>query len=106
MLQWHLRHGKHLEWFFSLEENGTQVRALDDMPTLYPDLAGSWKAFWDLSGSRSVGLAIGPIPFSEIAAYCTFYGITGESANRLIRHVQILDMTFLEHHKPPDKTKR
>lgn len=55
-----------------------------------------WTAFWELDCSRQIGLGIGPIPVSEIKAYCDLCGIGNPiERHRLMRMVQVLDREYL-----------
>lgn len=67
------------------------------MPKLYEDLLISYEAFWTLSTSRPIGFA-GPglIPFSEIAAYIRYRGISNSDVqDEIVENVRFLDKTYL-----------
>lgn len=46
------------------------------MPEVPIWLVPWWQAYRTMAGSRAVGLAAGPVPLSEIRAYCDLFGIT------------------------------
>jgi hypothetical protein len=53
-----------------------------------PELVWVWDAFMELTTCRSIGMALGPIPFLAIKDYALHFGITGlrfELFNKLIR---------------------
>lgn len=57
-----------------------------------PDNLFMWSAYNALRGSRQIGMAVGPIPFTEIAAYCAWLGMTCPvQKQRLVRMVGALD---------------
>lgn len=57
-----------------------------------PENVWAWSAFQALRGSRSYGMTIGPIAFSEVASYCDFIGLSDMvQRQRLARFVMALD---------------
>lgn len=59
-----------------------------------PDISNpwAWAAFNALRGSRQVGMSVGPIPISEMSAYCEATGLTDSLHRmRLMRFVMALD---------------
>lgn len=51
-----------------------------------------WQAYHYLRGSRQQGMGVGPIPFSEIAAYSDWLGlICPVERGRLLRMVTAMD---------------
>lgn len=55
------------------------------------------QAFYDLSTCRG-GMG-GPIPWTDIQAYCNEMGYEGDFREKLFHHVRELDFAFLEHHE-------
>ena len=49
---------------------------LESMPELFEDLQSVWKAFQDLSKSRTSGFDANPIQASEINSWLSIHGIT------------------------------
>lgn len=92
-----MRCSAQLEWFHDLEKQGARIKELDDRPQLHPDLELDFGAYFDLSGSRRLGMGTGPIPMSEIRAYCDMFGIDGFSQRRtFLRRMQAMDRVFLK----------
>jgi hypothetical protein len=80
-----------------LEADGAHVPEFDEKPQLYEDLQFDYAAFFELSGSRQIGMQSGPIPISEMKAYCDLFGIDGFAERKLfLRRMQILDRVYLE----------
>lgn len=86
-----------------LASEGKNVPALDRIPSLFPDVAHIWQAFWELNRSRAIGFGIGPIPFSEIAAYVRLFDV--ENASLFVRAIMSLDAIWLEHEAKKSKAK-
>jgi hypothetical protein len=75
------------------------------MPTLYPDLICFWNAYATLSGSRSIGMAAGMIPFSEIRSYLDEKNICGEEErDEWIHWIQFIDAEFMAEAKSKEKS--
>ena len=60
-------------------------------PTLLPGLALYYNAFHDLSSCRTLGMTLGPIPWTAINDYCYHADITGEQRDDMFHHVMALD---------------
>jgi len=105
---WQLKYGQRADWFNEVEEtDGTHFDFLDEKPVLYPDLQQDWKAFWQLSGSRQVGMGLGNIQISEIYAYMRMFRITNlEEREHFLTHIQILDRTYLNYQNDQMEKKR
>lgn len=57
-----------------------------------PESWAYWQAFHHLRGSRSVGMALGPIPFAAISNYSDWLGMTCPvDRARLVKIVMALD---------------
>jgi len=67
---------------------------------LWPENRGAWRAFEWLAGSRPIGMAAGPIPLSEYAAY---FALRQEATGwSLVKKVQLIDRLWLELTKPKE----
>jgi len=89
-----------LSWFLQLAAEGKITPALEKKPALYPDLVPDYKAFIILSASRRIGMVEGPIPISDIKAYCEMFDITDYDQKRqFLKRIKILDRTYLEFDK-------
>ena len=81
-----------------LAEQGVRVKSLESRPELDEGVVFFWNAFQMLSPSRSVGMAVGGIPFSEILAFCDMAELRGiEERIEFVRVIQSMDAEFLKH---------
>lgn len=55
-----------------------------------------YQGFLDLTSSRQVGLALGPISLMNAMEYCLLMGIEGEQAEDFLWIIQRLDQKYLE----------
>jgi len=88
-----------------LEADGNQVEALETKPTLYLDLINDYRAFIVLSASRSISMAEGPIPLSEIYAYMQIFEINKYDQRKLfLKRIRFMDKIYLDFvHKDEKK---
>jgi hypothetical protein len=57
-----------------------------------------WNAFWDLCGSRSVGMGLGAICYESITAYLDEEEIYGAEARDWYRRmINAMDRVYLSH---------
>lgn len=66
-------------------------------------------AFRNLISSRAVGFGVGPIPVSEIFAYCEMFHIDGDDErNDMLYYISELDAEYLRYMNKtePKKGKR
>jgi len=64
-----------------------------------PENLWAWSAFQVLRGSRQIGMSAGPIPVSEIDAYCNLAGVSDiVQRYRLTRFVMALDRAERKHY--------
>ena len=75
--------------------------ALLEKPILDDYEVDLWDAYMALSGSRRLGFgAAGPIPMSEILAYCEMFGIRDvDERELLVAVIQGCDGEYFEHQK-------
>ena len=66
----------------------------NNVPTLTDTEAVYGEAFLALNNSRDTGFGVGPIKFSEIAAYLSVFPVVDTEA--FITLIQIMDATFME----------
>ncbi|MFY9342224.1 MAG: hypothetical protein WAT39_07035 [Planctomycetota bacterium] len=83
-----------------LRANGRKVPAkVQDQtraePAIDADLMPVWSAFWQLVGSRQVGMAAGAIPWSELSRWCEDHEIGGEDRRRWCRLLSAMDLAWL-----------
>lgn len=53
------------------------------------------EAFYDLSSDRSVGMAVGPIPYTAIIAYVQYWQYDDQTAYMVIEIVKALDSVYM-----------
>lgn len=88
-------------------ETGRVPAALARAPEVDVEWAWVLRAYQDLSFSRTIGMASGPIPVSEIKAYCEFSDITSPDEKRVLLHlVRELDIEYLDHESKKLKESR
>lgn len=76
---------------------GKKPESLQSRPQPRPEHRYYINAFFDLSPSRQFGMQAGPIPCSEVLAYCDLMGLPpGEERVRLLRYINALDGVYLE----------
>lgn len=80
-------------------EGGCLPRALADEPPI-----GGYEerfylaAFHNLITSRAIGFGVGPIPISEILAYCEMFHIDGDDErDDMLYYISELDAEYLLH---------
>ena len=77
-------------------------------PILRSGLEVYWRAFWECSTDRDIGMAEGPIPWTAINDWGKRYGFEDESFERLILILKMMDSAYIEertksHKKAMDK---
>lgn len=78
--------------------------AIQNAPVLAPGLELYWEAFMELSSCRSIGMGIGPIPWTAIRAYAAYLGLgDGEDFHRFQTLVRGMDAVYLDHHVKKQK---
>lgn len=78
---------------------------LKNPPELLPGLDFYLSAFYTLSSCRSVGMGLGPIPWTAVMNYGTLYCSTEESFEDLQYHVRHLDEIYLNWVNESSKAK-
>ena len=79
--------------------------ALKNPPELMPGLDFYLNAFYALNSCRSVGMALGPIPWTSMMEYAKMYCTTEDSTEDLLYHVKNLDETYLNWIAESNKAK-
>lgn len=123
-LRWHIKYGKVpegqkknlMEVLESAEYGDNEVQAalaakeLDNMPLLFSGLLPYWNAFWELSGSRSMGFGMGSIPYSEITGWLDENGVDHWQDRRDYREIiRFIDRAYLDitaEQREKDKPKK
>lgn len=77
---------------------GSMPAALANRPTVPDEWAWAMRAYNDLSGSRATGTgSAGPIPISEIKAYCELMDISNhEDREDLVLIIREIDQGYLQ----------
>lgn len=63
------------------------------------------KSFHDLSTERSVGMSLGPIPWSKIVMYADRVGLDFDVAEAFIDIIRTMDVAFMKHNAEASKPK-
>jgi hypothetical protein len=71
---------------------------LRERPSLAPELAFAWSAFWELCGDRPLGFGcVGPIPWAVIDRFAERHGIIDpDEHQRLVERLRVLDAVYRE----------
>lgn len=74
-------------------------------PQLYPGLELFYEAFNELSSCRSIGMGIGPIPWTATNVWADHKELQGEQREYLFYHIRAMDNAYLEDHAKDMKKK-
>lgn len=72
-------------------------KRIQEAPELVRGLELYYTGFCELSDSRSIGMAPGPISWITVQQYCLMNELTEEQTYRMHRYVRKMDAAFLEH---------
>ena len=75
---------------------GKLPEKIANKPTLRTGLDIYWRAFWECSTDRAIGMAEGPIPWTAINQWALRYGFFGEDFERLVYLLKAMDSVYLE----------
>lgn len=78
---------------------------IQNAPELTHGLVLYYNAFQDLSSCRSLGMSLGPIPWTAIDQYCQRHGIKDEQYDDMFHHVNELDEAYRAHVEAEAKKK-
>lgn len=95
LLEWMTEWGEKIEKLEKMAEAGMEVPALERKP----DLTGYewiWEAFFELGTCRSIGMAIGPIPWTAIRDYRIDHDMDVEESYILSNCIRAMDRKWLE----------
>jgi hypothetical protein len=79
--------------------------AYANKPTLLTGLEFYWKAFWELSSDRSLGMAEGPIPWSSLDRYAVRYDIFDEEFYRFSSIIRTMDSEYMKFRSKTSQSK-
>lgn len=74
---------------------GKILPALANRPEIPIELIYLWEAFWILNGSRQIGFGTGPIPLTEISAYCHLFNVS--DVQFFVACIRAMDGQYLAH---------
>jgi hypothetical protein len=78
------------------KDDSVVPQQLLDEPQLYPGLGIYYRAFWELSSERQIGMGCGPIPHSAIVGYARNYRMSDDQEFDLIYLMRKMDARYLE----------
>lgn len=64
------------------------------------------EAWHDLGTERTVGFAVGPIPWSRVVAWCEFHGLDREATQIVVHVIRRLDIDRAEARAADDAKKK
>jgi hypothetical protein len=95
--------GDKIDFYSKLESLG-RLRPTDVQPEIGP-FVFYWDSFIELGSCRSLGMSVGPIPFSVIREYATIYDV--EDFEEFLWIIRKMDSTYLaEVNKSNGKTSK
>lgn len=96
---WQMEHGEHEKTI--VEQCRINKMPLPDFlkdkPEIKFGLEFYWKAFWELSTCRAIGMGEGPIPWGAMNDYAERHGIYGDEFDRFVLIIKGMDAAYLEH---------
>jgi hypothetical protein len=69
---------------------------IKNRPKLRPGLDLYWRAFWEMSSDREIGMGVGPIPWRTVNDWCLRNDIWGEDFERLLTILRGMDGEFMK----------
>ena len=67
-----------------------------DKPELTPGLEFYWRAFWELSTDRGVGMGEGPLPWTAMDRYGLRYDLYDEDFDRFVLVMKGMDLVYMQ----------
>lgn len=93
-MRWTWTWGTKYDKLVAAVTDASELPFVQNAPTLSDTEAFYAQAFLTLSNSRDTGFGVGPIKFSEIAAYLSVFEVPDVEA--FIVLIQAMDMEYLE----------
>lgn len=97
--------GQQYEKLLSIHSDPSDAPFANNVPTLNDDDAFYAEAYLTLNNSRDTGFGIGPIKFSEIAAYLSVFPVPDVEAFVMLMQVMDGEFVGLQAEKNASKTK-
>jgi hypothetical protein len=79
--------------------------AIANKPELVLGLEMYWRAFWELSTDRAIGMAEGPIPWSSMNRYAIRYGLHDEDYDRFVLIIKGMDREYIGYRNAENNKK-
>lgn len=70
--------------------------AIKNAPQLLPGLEFYFKAFFELSTCRSIGMDIGPVPYTAISEYANRHGMNNDVFPILLTFIRGMDNAYIK----------
>jgi hypothetical protein len=67
-----------------------------DKPKLTPGLEFYWRAFWELSTCRAIGMSEGPVPWTAMDRYALRYELEEEDFDRFVLIMKGMDIVYIK----------
>lgn len=74
-------------------------------PRLLMGLDFYWRAFWELSTDRDIGMAEGPIPWTAMNQWAIRYNIVNYEFDRFVILIKGMDSVYIDHRTKQHKKK-
>ena len=68
-------------------------------PELISGLELYYLAFFELTDSRQIGMALGTIPWKVIHDYCVANELSEDQREEMHHHIRAMDSAYLEHNR-------
>lgn len=78
-------------------EDGVDPADIKVAPELNLGLDLYYEAFWCLTTCRSLGMGIGPIPWTAVMEYCDRYQIEDDQRDDMVYHINQMDDAYRKH---------
>jgi hypothetical protein len=107
VLLWQAKHGEHLDHLQRIRDAGERVPELDDQPELAKANGPVYSMFLRISSSRSIGMALGPIPSLAIGDDLDRYwpNLDLDEQLEVTELITEMDGAYLKHHETESKKK-
>lgn len=98
-MRWELKWGSEYQTLVEVfEVTGVMPTGLIERPQLRWHNRFYLESFYVLSNSRPIGMSAGPIPVSEVLAYCQMHGDFNPSERlRFLEVIRSLDAEYMAH---------
>lgn len=77
--------------------------SIKNKPQVPVGLEFVWRAFWELSTDRDLGMAEGPIPWTAMNDYAYRYGLMGDDFDYFVLLLKAMDSVYIEKRSDQQK---